>query len=148
MNVTRSKWHDLGLVHNVLTVLALALSVGAYFGFPGTQSMNANNWGEFSVVNRQDESAELVATAREFVESLAKKDFAGAVSHFDDTMKTAMPQPKLEETWNALLTQAGAFKQQVKTTTEKRGNYTVVHVLSEFQNARVDIRVVLDLLAK
>ncbi|HKE60194.1 MAG TPA: alpha/beta fold hydrolase [Pyrinomonadaceae bacterium] len=140
MNTTRSKWHDLVLVHNVLGVLALTLSVGAYFGFPGTQSMN-----EFSVADRQDESAGLVATAHEFVALLAKKDYAGAVSHFDDTMKTAMPQPKLEETWNALLTQAGPFKQQVKSTTEKRGNYTVVHVLSEFRDASVDIRVVLDL---
>src|SRR5262245_44131001 len=125
MNMTKSKWHDLERIHLFLTVLALALSASAHFGVPGTQSMNANDWGEFSVAQPQDESAELVATARDFVALLAKKDFAGAVSHFDETMKTAMPQPKLEETWNTLLTQTGVFKQPVKTTTEKRGNYTV-----------------------
>ncbi len=143
MSMTKSKWHDLEQIHTFLALLAFALSASSYFGVPGTQSMNANDWGEFSVAI-QDESAEFVATARGFVELLAKKDFAGAVSRFDDTMKTAMPQPKLEETWSALLTQAGAFKQQVKTTPEKRGNYTVVHVLSEFQNSSIDIRVVLD----
>src|SRR5215468_4773724 len=145
MNMTKSGWHDLERIHLFLTLLALTLSAGNDLGVYGTQSMKANDWGEFSIARSQDESAELVPIARDFVELLAKKDFAGAVSHFDDTMKTAMPQPKLEETWKALLTQTGVFKREVKTTTEKRGNYTVVHVLSEFQNMSIDIRVVLDL---
>ena len=145
MNMTKSGWHDLERIHLFLTLLALTLSAGNDLGVYGTQSMKANDWGEFSIARSQDESAELVPIARDFVELLAKKDFAGAVSHFDDTMKTAMPQPKLEETWKALVTQTGVFKREVKTTTEKRGNYTVVHVLSEFQNMSIDIRVVLDL---
>ena len=90
MNITKSKWHDLERIHLFLTMLALALSASTYFCVQGTQSMNANDWGELSVVSLQDESAELVAAARDFVELLAKKDFAAAVSHFDDTMKTAM----------------------------------------------------------
>jgi dienelactone hydrolase len=142
MNMTKSKWHDLELIHTFLTVLALALPLAGYFGAYGTPSMNLSG---FRVPNIQDEPTAVEKTARDFVQLLAKKEFAGAVSHFDDTMKTAMPQAKLEETWNAVLTQAGAFKQQLKLTTEKRGNYTVVHVLSEFQYTSIDIRVVLDL---
>jgi dienelactone hydrolase len=146
MNMTKSRWHDLELIHTFLIVLAFALSAGAYFGSYRTHSMNQQDYpGEFASVIPQDQTSDLVSTARGFVDLLAKKDFAGAVTRFDDTMKSAMPQPKLEETWNALLGQVGAFKQQVKATTEKRGDYTVVHVLSEFQNTSIDIRVALDL---
>ena len=87
---------------------------------------------------------ELIAAARAFVELLVKKDFANAVATFDDTVKTAMPEAKLQETWNAVVTQVGAFKQIVKTRTEKRGAYTIVFVTSEFQNSTLDIRVVFD----
>ncbi len=87
---------------------------------------------------------ELIAVARAFVELLVKKDFTNAVATFDDTMKTAMPEAKLKETWNAVQNQVGAFKQVVKTRTEKRGAYTIVIVTSDFQNATLDIKVVFD----
>jgi len=92
----------------------------------------------------QDEAASLITAARAFVELLVKKDFTPAVATFDDTMKTAMPEAKLQETWNAVLSQVGAFKQIVKTRTEKRGAYTIVIVTSDFQNATLDIKVVFD----
>lgn len=87
---------------------------------------------------------DVIAAARAFVELLVKKDFANAVATFDSTMKTAMPEAKLQETWNAVLTQVGAFKQVVKARTEKRGAYTIVFVTSEFQNATLDIKVAFD----
>ena len=91
-----------------------------------------------------DETANLVLAARGFVDLLVKKDFGAAVAPFDDTMKTAMPEAKLQETWNAVLAQVGAFKQAVKTSTEKRGRYTIVFVTCEFQQATLDIKVVFD----
>lgn len=63
----------------------------------------------------QDETANLITAARSFVELLVNKDFPAAVATFDDTMKTAMPEAKLQETWTAVLAQVGAFKQAVKT---------------------------------
>lgn len=92
----------------------------------------------------QDETANLIAAARSFVDLLVKKDFTAAVATFDDTMKTAIPEAKLQETWNAVLAQVGAFKQATRTRTEKRGAYTIVTVTSEFQNSTLDIRVVFD----
>ena len=92
----------------------------------------------------QDETANLTTAARAFVDLLVKKDFTAAVATFDDTMKTAMPEAKLEETWNSVLAQVGAFKQATKTRTEKRGAYTIVFVTSDFQNSTLDIRVVFD----
>ncbi len=89
-------------------------------------------------------SPDLVASARAFVDLLAKKDFSKAESYFDDTMKTALPQEKLQETWNAIITQAGTFKRQVGTRTEVRSGYDVVIVTCEFEKAAVDIQVVFD----
>ena len=92
----------------------------------------------------QDETAALIADARSFVELLVAKNFAAAVTKFDDTMKAALPEAKLQETWNAVLTQAGAFKQAGKARSEKHGAYTVVFVTCHFQNTSLDIRVAFD----
>ncbi len=87
---------------------------------------------------------DLITGARAFVALLVKKDFANSVATFDDTMKAAMPEAKLQETWNAVVAQVGGFKQVIKTRTEKRGAYTIVFVTSDFQNATLDIKVVFD----
>ena len=92
----------------------------------------------------QDETAGLITAARAFVDLLVKKDFTAAIATFDDTMKTSMPEAKLQETWDALLAQVGPFERATKTRTEKRGAYTIVFVTSDFQNSTLDIRVVFD----
>ena len=94
------------------------------------------------VVRSQD--ATLTTAARAFVDLLVKKDFTAAVATFDDTMKTAMPVTKLQDTWNTVLTQVGAFKQATKARIEKRGAYTIVIVTCDFQLTRLDIKVVFD----
>lgn len=92
----------------------------------------------------QASDAELVNAGKAFVELLAKKDFVSAFAQFDDTMKAALPQPKLEETWNTVQLQAGAFQQQGKTRIEKSGAHTIVIITSSFKNIALDIKVVLD----
>src|SRR6202008_500573 len=92
----------------------------------------------------QDETASLITAARAFIEQLVNKNFTAAVGSFDDTMKGAMPEPKMQETWNAVLAQFGPFKQAGKARTEKRGVYTIVIVTAEFQHASLDIKVVFD----
>lgn len=89
-------------------------------------------------------STKLGMAAQAFVGLLAGKDFSAAEKYFDDTMKKALPQAKLEETWNAVNTQAGAFKKQVSTRSEERGGYTVLIVTCEFAQALIDIEVVFD----
>lgn len=85
-----------------------------------------------------------IAKARAFIEVLSKRDFASAVAQFDDTMKSAMPQAKLEETWNALVAQTGNFKEQGKARTEARSGYMMVFVTCDFEKTKLDIRVVFD----
>ena len=97
-----------------------------------------------AVSQTQDETASLITEARAFVELLVNKNFTSALTKFDDTMKAALPEAKLQETWNAVLAQAGAFKQAGKARSEKHGAYTVVFVTCDFQNTSLDIRVAFD----
>src|SRR5262249_670416 len=89
-------------------------------------------------------SPHLVAAAQAFVDLLAKRDFASAERYFNATMHTALPQEKLQETWNTIMAQAGAFKHQVRTSTEERSRSKVVIVTCEFEKAAVDIQVAFD----
>jgi len=59
------------------------------------------------------------ALGNRYVDLLVKGDFAGAVARHDATMRTAMPEPKLRETWQTLEKQAGQFKNDLKHARSK-----------------------------
>src|SRR3954447_6307580 len=82
--------------------------------------------------------------ARTFIELLVTKKFVTAVEQFDTTMKTALPEAKLAETWASVLAQVGPLKQVGTARTEKRSEFTVVIVTCDFQNAALDVTVVFD----
>jgi uncharacterized protein len=89
-------------------------------------------------------SKDPAASAQAFVRLLSERDFSAAEKYFDDTMKKALPQSKLQETWDTIIAQAGTLKRQINTRTDKRGKYTVGIVTCEFEKASIDIEVVLD----
>lgn len=97
--------------------------------------------GQTSSRQTQDD---FTTDARAFIELLVTKKFATAVEQFDTTMKAALPEAKLEETWSSVLTQVGPFKQAGNARTEKRGEFTVVVVTCDFQKAALDVSVVFD----
>src|ERR1035441_10539284 len=80
----------------------------------------------------------ITSLGAQFVDLLVKEDFAGAAARFDPTMKTALPEQKLRETWQTLQKQAGPFKQQVRSRVEKQMGYDVVLVTCQF--ARIALR--------
>lgn len=86
-------------------------------------------------------SADPSASAKQFVEQMAKGDFAAATSRFDATMKAAMSAQSLQSAWQTVVAQAGPFKKQAGTRTEKVGGYDVVFVRCEFQNGPLDAQV-------
>jgi hypothetical protein len=82
--------------------------------------------------------------AGQFVDLLAKEDFASAVKWFDAKMTSALPESSLKQTWLSVTGQAGKFKKQVKTKTEKIQQYEKVSVTCEFEKATLDVQVVFD----
>ena len=87
-------------------------------------------------------AADLAAAGKQFVDLLAKQDFAAAVTQYDATMKAALPEAKLRETWQAVQTQAGPFQKQVRARTEKVQGYDVVLVTCQFEKMTLDTKVV------
>lgn len=87
---------------------------------------------------------EITRAGKQFVELLAKEDFAAAVARFDATMKTALPEPKLRETWKTLQSQAGPFQKQLGAAASKVGKFEVVLVTCQFERAALDTKVVFD----
>jgi dienelactone hydrolase len=85
---------------------------------------------------------ELIAQAKEFVDLLAKEEFAKAVENFDSVMTKAMPEEKLKETWQTVIKQAGQFKKQKGTRTETLPKFDVVYVICEFEKGALDVKVV------
>jgi dienelactone hydrolase len=87
---------------------------------------------------------EVTNAGKQFVELLAKEDFTGAVARFDATMKTALPEPKLRETWQTLQAQAGPFQKQLGARATKVAGNDVVLVTCQFERMALDTKVVFD----
>lgn len=82
--------------------------------------------------------------AGQFVDLLAKEDFASAVKWFDAKMTSALPESSLKQTWVSVTGQAGKFNKQLKTKTEKIQGHEKVSVTCEFEKANLDVQVVFD----
>src|SRR5678810_588094 len=70
-------------------------------------------------------SADVTTAGKEFVELLTKQNFAAAVTRYDASMKAALPEEKLRETWQTIQSQAGRFQKQVRARTEKLQGHEV-----------------------
>ena len=88
--------------------------------------------------------ADATVAGAQFVGLLAKGDFAGAFALFDATMKVALPEASLRETWQKLQGQAGAFQKQLGTSASKLDGYDVVLVTCQFEHTALDAKVVFD----
>ena len=85
---------------------------------------------------------EVTSAGKQFVELLAKADYAGAVARFNATLKIESPEPKLRETWQAVQAQAGPFQKQLGATATKVAGYDVAMVTSRFDRETLDVKVV------
>jgi len=86
----------------------------------------------------------LETMAKDFVDLLVKRDYAKAVTNFDGTMTKALPADKLQEVWNTIIAQTGAFVEQLGVRKEKTLQYDVVFVTCKFEKATLDAKVVFD----
>lgn len=87
-------------------------------------------------------TGDLTARAKNYVESMARADFASVYKDFDKTMQSVLPAEKLAEAWTSLAAQVGSFKEQLAVRTEKIDAYDVVYVTCNFDRAKIDVKVV------
>src|SRR5262245_36458192 len=74
--------------------------------------------------------------ARTIIDRLAANDFAAVIATFDQKMREALPEEKLRLTWNAVITQMGAFKGQEAPRMQGKGDFRIVVVTGEFERGR------------
>jgi len=82
--------------------------------------------------------------AKDLVNLLARGEYKEVVENFDSTMKKELPAGKLQEVWNSLIAQTGAFVEQRGVRKEKILQYEAVFVTCKFENAVLDAKVVFD----
>jgi hypothetical protein len=82
------------------------------------------------------------ATAREIVTSLAAGHAADAESHFDATMKAALPPAKLDEVWRSIVAQYGAYQKVTEVQMSEEAGYHVVLLWTKFEQGMITTKVV------
>ncbi|HEV2392453.1 MAG TPA: alpha/beta fold hydrolase [Verrucomicrobiae bacterium] len=85
---------------------------------------------------------DVTASGLQYVQLLSKGDFKSAVARSDATMKAALPEDKLKETWQALQSQVGSFQKPLQTRATRVGGFDVALVTCQFERARLDVKVV------
>ena len=93
-------------------------------------------------VASQDQPAKRLDIAKGLVAQMAAGQFDKAVEPFDPIMKSALPADKLKEVWDGLTKQYGPFQRATENRTEKVQQYEVVFVTCEFQQRKLDTKVV------
>lgn len=83
-------------------------------------------------------------TAKDFVNLLVRGDYFNAERDFDNTMAGALPQAKLQQTWETLIGQVGPFQSQLGMRRQNVQQYDVVFVTCKFEKDTLDIKVVLN----
>jgi uncharacterized protein len=125
------------LVVAILTVLGL-LSTAC-----GTET-TASTATPTSTTTAGEVPQALVDAAAQLVDQLAARNFAAVEQSFDSTMQGALPEAALQQTWDALLSKAGAFKQITGTNPVVQQGYRIVLVATEFAQGNLTVRVAFD----
>ena len=82
--------------------------------------------------------------ALRFVDLMVRGEFETAVYRFTPKMKSLIPQDKLTQLWEGIVSNLGPFQNVVKTGTQRRRDLTAVTVTARFKKDRLNIRVVLN----
>jgi uncharacterized protein len=83
---------------------------------------------------------DLVAKSKNFVDLLAKEDFAGANSLLDASIQKLLSPVRLTQTWKSAVNQFGAYQKQVGARHESAGQFEVVFVTCQFVRTPFDFK--------
>lgn len=83
---------------------------------------------------------QLQTIAQTVVDQLGKGDYSAIVTRFDGPMQSMLPEPKLKESWEHLITQAGGYQKQTGVRIEERQGHRIVTVTCQFEKGLVDIQ--------
>jgi dienelactone hydrolase len=82
-----------------------------------------------------------IQTAQELVTRFVQQDFKAVEQSLDESIRQQLPAEKLQDTWLALVAQAGGFKEQVGAHTFQIPSAELVIVTCAFANYSLDFNV-------
>jgi dienelactone hydrolase len=89
-------------------------------------------------------SQSVVAVAHAVIDNLAAGDYAAAAADFDAAIQTTLPAERLAEVWQTLVDEGGAFVRKGDVQTQLAGDYLVVTIVLEFEQAMLDATISLN----
>ncbi len=90
------------------------------------------------------QTQDVSAQAGKFITLLSGGEYKAAVGMFDETVKAALPKEKLEQVWQGLQAQCGAYQSKGDTRKEKIQQYDVVYVPCKFEKTALDCQIAFD----
>ena len=77
----------------------------------------------------------LFKNANDFFDLMKEEKFHDAYDFFDDTLKTALPENKLQELWGNIITKYGAVQSLEAIASKMQGDFFAVTVEGKFKNS-------------
>ncbi len=83
---------------------------------------------------------DLIQDAQKFVHQLVEGDFYGASRRFDQDLLQALPEAKVKETWQQVISQVGTFQVIPNIQAVESQDYVVVTATCQFEKMALDMR--------
>lgn len=83
---------------------------------------------------------QLQPIAQTTVAQLGKGEYSAVVTRFDGSMQSMLPEPKLKESWEHLISQTGSYQKLTGVSVEQQQGHRKVTVTCQFEKGMVDIQ--------
>ncbi len=80
--------------------------------------------------------------AKKIVDLSMKGDHKTVISYFDSTMKVALPEEKLKDTWDGIFKQTGSFLRRTEIKSQEQQGYKTYFVTCEFEKGKLDVKII------
>lgn len=115
---------------------ALLLLAGMYIGSKSQQRPQAAD------------KTELIATSKDFINRLNRRDYAGCTSQFDDYLSKTMDADRMKQTFEPILDAMGDFVRFRSSTISRSNNpehrYTICSIKCEYQEGTTTYTIIFD----
>lgn len=109
-----------------------------------TRQAAQQRFGDRPQTPENAEQAALAQRAVEIVKQLDDRDWAAVSADWNETMRTKLPQSELAQTWEQIVTSAGALQGIGHPSVTRKGPYRITDVPLIFEHGPLQARVTFD----
>ncbi len=109
-----------------------------------TRQAAQQRFGDRPQTPENAEQAALAQRAAEIVEQLDHRDWAAVSADWNETMRTKLPQSELAQTWEQIVSSAGALQGTGRPSVTRKGPYRIADVPLVFEHGPLRAQVTFD----